>query len=232
VRYVFAGAEKLQDDTRKLWMEKFGLRVLEGYGATETSPILAANTPIFYREGTVGRFMPGIAWRLEDVPGVNGGGRLHVSGPNVMRGYLRPERPGQLEPPVSCFGEGWYDTGDIVRVDVDGFVTILGRAKRFAKIGGEMISLSAIENLAARIWPGWRHAAVTLPDDKKGEKIVLATEFREAQRLAFAKQAQREGYSELYAPKDIWYCQQLPLLPTGKIDYPALTQSIGAAVHS
>ena len=228
VRYVFAGAERLQAETRRVWAEKFGLRILEGYGATETAPILSANTPMFYREGTVGRFMPGIDWRLEEVPGVEGGGRLHVAGPNVMLGYLKPERPGQLEPPASRFGPGWYDTGDIVHVDAEGFVTILGRVKRFAKIGGEMVSLGVVEELAARLWPGHLHAAVTLPDEKKGERIVLVTQYKEAERGALTREAQRQGYAELYQPKAIKILKELPLLPTGKVDYPSLTALIRA----
>jgi acyl-[acyl-carrier-protein]-phospholipid O-acyltransferase/long-chain-fatty-acid--[acyl-carrier-protein] ligase len=228
VRYVFAGAEKLQADTKRLWMDKFGLRVLEGYGATETAPVLSANTPMFYRDGTVGRFMPGIAWRLEDVPGVEGGGRLHVQGPNIMLGYLKPDKPGVLEPPASCFGPGWYDTGDIVHVDAEGFVTILGRVKRFAKIGGEMVSLGVVEELAARLWPGLLHAAVTLPDEKKGERIVLVSQAREAERAAFAKEAQRVGLSELYQPREFRYRKEVPLLPTGKVDYPNLTAQVRA----
>jgi acyl-[acyl-carrier-protein]-phospholipid O-acyltransferase/long-chain-fatty-acid--[acyl-carrier-protein] ligase len=232
VRYVFAGAEKLQEDTRRLWMDKFGLRVLEGYGATETAPVLAANTPMFYREGTVGRFMPGVQWRLEAVPGVTEGGRLHVRGPNVMLGYLRPERPGQLEPPASRFGAGWYDTGDIVQVDEEGYVTIRGRARRFAKIGGEMVSLAVVEELAAKAWPGHIHAAVALPDEKKGERIVLATQHREAERSAYARLAQAQGYGELYAPRDIRYLKELPLLATGKVDYPALTALLGGGADA
>ncbi|MGX2040444.1 AMP-binding protein [Methylocaldum sp. MU1018] len=232
VRYVFAGAEKLQADTRRLWGEKFGLRVLEGYGATETAPVLAANTPMHYREGAVGRLLPGVQWRLEDVPGVAEGGRLHVAGPNVMLGYLRPGRPGELEPPATRYGVGWYDTGDIVRIDEEGFVTILGRVKRFAKIGGEMVSLTLIEELAARTWPGQRHAAVTLSDPRKGEKIVLATEHRHADRAALTAQIRREGLGELYLPKDIRVFKELPLLATGKIDYPALTVSIRGGSES
>lgn len=226
VRYVFAGAEKLQDDTRRLWVDKFGLRVLEGYGATETSPILAANTPMFYREGTVGRFMPGIDWQLETVPGVTEGARLHVAGPNVMLGYLRPQRPGHLEPPASRFGPGWYDTGDIVKVDAEGYVTICGRVKRFAKIGGEMVSLTAVEEIAAKLWPGQLHAAVALADDRKGEKILLVTQHRGAQRAEFSRAAQEQGYSEFHAPREILFAKELPLLGSGKIDYPALTHQI------
>ena len=230
VRYVFAGAEKLQDDTRRLWVDKFGLRVLEGYGATETSPILAANTPMFYREGTVGRFMPGIDWQLEEVPGVPEGGRLHVAGPNVMLGYLRPQRPGHLEPPYSRFGSGWHDTGDIVRIDDQGFVTICGRVKRFAKIGGEMISLTVVEEIAAKLWPGLLHAVVALHDERKGERIILVTQHREAQRSDFVRTAQAQGFSELHAPREILYAKELPLLGSGKVDYTALTALVQKAL--
>jgi acyl-[acyl-carrier-protein]-phospholipid O-acyltransferase/long-chain-fatty-acid--[acyl-carrier-protein] ligase len=230
VRYVFAGAEKLQDDTRRLWVDKFGLRVLEGYGATETSPILAANTPMFYREGTVGRFMPGIDWQLEPVPGVEEGGRLHVAGPNIMLGYLRPQRPGHLEPPTSRFGHGWYDTGDIVKIDDDGYVTICGRVKRFAKIGGEMVSLTAVEEIAAKLWPGHLHAAVALQDERKGERILLVTQHREAQRAEFTRAAHERGYNEFHSPREILYAKEMPLLGSGKIDYPALTSLVHKAL--
>lgn len=232
VRYVFAGAEKLQPDTRRLWMDKFGLRILEGYGATETAPILSANTPMFYREGTVGRFMPGIDWRLEAVPGVEGGGRLHVSGPNIMLGYLKPDRPGELQAPESGYGPGWYDTGDIVHVDPEGFITILGRLKRFAKIGGEMVSLGVVEDIAAQLWPGQFHAAVTVPDDKKGERVILASQYPQAERGAFARAAQEHGLSELYIPREIRVFKALPLLPTGKVDYRALTDLIQSGATS
>lgn len=232
VRYVFAGAEKLQDDTRRLWVDKFGIRVLEGYGATETSPVLAANTPMFYQEGTVGRFMPGIDWQLETVPGVNEGGRLHVTGPNIMLGYLLPEHPGQLEPPRSRYGLGWYDTGDIVRVDAHGFVTICGRAKRFAKIGGEMVSLTAVEEIASRVWPGELHAAVTLPDDRKGEKIILVTQHISWEKSEFIRGAQTLGFSELHTPREIFHAKEIPILGSGKLDYPALQRLVEETLTS
>jgi acyl-[acyl-carrier-protein]-phospholipid O-acyltransferase / long-chain-fatty-acid--[acyl-carrier-protein] ligase len=167
VRYVFAGAEKLQAPTRQVWAEKFGVRIFEGYGVTEASPVLAVNTALEHRPGTVGRIMPGIEYHIEPVPGINPGGRLEVRGPNVMLGYLLQDAPEQLQPPQTPRGHGWYDTGDIVSIDEDGYLTICGRAKRFAKIAGEMVSLTTVEALASNVWPGVGHAVVTLPDPKK-----------------------------------------------------------------
>jgi acyl-[acyl-carrier-protein]-phospholipid O-acyltransferase/long-chain-fatty-acid--[acyl-carrier-protein] ligase len=218
VRYVFAGAERVKDETRRVWAEKFGLRILEGYGATETSPALATNTAMFYRAGTVGQLLPGIETRLESVPGVDRGGRLYVKGPNVMLGYFRAENPGVLETPEG----GWYDTGDIVDIDGDGFVSILGRAKRFAKVAGEMVPLGAVEEFVARLWPGRAHAVVALPDPRKGEAIVLVTEEETATRAALLVAAQRESMPELFVPRGVVYAKKLPLLGTGKTDYAAV----------
>jgi acyl-[acyl-carrier-protein]-phospholipid O-acyltransferase/long-chain-fatty-acid--[acyl-carrier-protein] ligase len=157
VRYVFAGAERVKPETRRVWFERFGIRILEGYGATETSPALAVNTPMHFKAGTVGRLLPGIQHRLERIEGIDASGRLFVRGPNVMLGYLRAENPGVLQPPA----DGWYDTGDIVDIDADGFVTIKGRAKRFAKVAGEMVPLGAVEDLVSKVWPEETHAVVT-----------------------------------------------------------------------
>src|SRR5690606_32357350 len=150
----------------------------EGYGATETSPVLAINTPMHFKAGTVGRFLPGIQARLDPVAGIEQGGRLIVKGPNIMLGYLKTEIPGVLQPPP----QGEYDTGDIVAIDGTGFVTIQGRVKRFAKVAGEMVSLGAVEELAGQIWPGHTHVAVSIPDVRKGEQIVLLTEKEGATR--------------------------------------------------
>jgi len=153
-RYVFAGAERVKPETRKTWFDKFGIRILEGYGATETAPAIAVNTPMHFRAGTVGRLLPGLEHRLDAVPGIADGARLVVRGPNVMLGYLRAESPGVLQPPDG----GWYDTGDIVAIDGDGFVTIKGRAKRFAKVAGEMVPLGAVEDFITTLWPASSHA--------------------------------------------------------------------------
>lgn len=222
VRYVFAGAEKLQEETRRVWAEKFGVRIFEGYGATETAPVLSANTPMDHTVGSVGRLMPGIRYQLQPVPGVKEGGRLFVHGPNVMLGYLLHANPGVLVPAECELGQGWYDTGDIVTIDDDGFIRIQGRAKRFAKIGGEMVSLTAVEELVARTWPDHAHAVVALPDKAKGEQLILLTEQQDAERGALLAAAKAAGIAEINVPKKLMTVRQLPLLGTGKIDYPAV----------
>jgi acyl-[acyl-carrier-protein]-phospholipid O-acyltransferase/long-chain-fatty-acid--[acyl-carrier-protein] ligase len=220
VRYVFAGAERVKPETRRVWFEKFGIRLLEGYGATETAPALAVNTPMHFKAGTVGRLLPGIDHRLEKVPGIDEGGRLFVRGPNVMLGYLRAEQPGVLEPPA----DGWYDTGDIVDIDADGFVTIRGRAKRFAKIAGEMVPLGAVEDLVASVWPENQHAVVALPDAKRGEQLVLLTDRLDATRATLATSARNAGFPEIFVPRVVVPVPQVPILGTGKIDYVSAAQ--------
>jgi len=222
IRYVVAGAEPVKEATRATWSEKFGIRILEGYGVTETAPVLALNTPMFNKFGTVGRLMPGVESKLEAMPGVDGGGRLLVRGPNVMLGYLKPERPGVLQPPQ----DGWHDTGDIVSIDEQGFVAIKGRAKRFAKIGGEMVSLAAIEALASELWPEALSAAATEIDPRKGERIVLATQQKGAARADFQAFAKGKGAADLMIPAEIMVVDALPLLGSGKLDFPAVTRMV------
>jgi len=218
LRYIFAGAERVREETRRTYAEKFGIRIMEGYGATETSPVIAVNTPMHFQAGSVGRLLPGIEARLEPVPGIENGQRLAVRGPNVMAGYLKFDAPGVLQPPE----DGWHDTGDIVTLDADGFVTIRGRAKRFAKIGGEMVSLPAVEGYATALWPGFDHAVVTRPDPKKGEQLVLFTTAPGATAGALQAWARGNGIAELALPKDVRVVDSLPVLGTGKIDYVTL----------
>ena len=222
VRYCFSGAEPVKASTRQVYMEKFGLRILEGYGVTEAAPVISINTPMYNRSGTVGKIMPGMDYRLESVPGVDAGGRLHIRGPNVMMGYLRADNPGVLEP----LADGWHDTGDIVAVDDAGFVAIRGRAKRFAKIGGEMISLAAVEMLADELWKGSMSAVVSVPDPRKGEKLILVTDAANATRAELLAFAKSRGAVELMVPAEIRVVRSVPVLGSGKIDFVTVAKMV------
>jgi len=222
VRYLVCGAEPVKAETRRIYMEKFGLRILEGYGLTEASPVLAVNTHMFNRSGSVGRLLPAIEHRLESVPGIDDGGRLFVRGPNVMAGYYRADNPGEIEPPPL----GWHDTGDVVAIDRDGFVWIKGRLKRFANIAGEMVSLGAVEDFAASLWPDNPPAVVAAPDSKKGERIVMATTKLGATRSEVQAWMKVKGASEIMAPAVVLVLEALPLLGSGKIDYVELAKIV------
>jgi acyl-[acyl-carrier-protein]-phospholipid O-acyltransferase/long-chain-fatty-acid--[acyl-carrier-protein] ligase len=216
IRYILSGAEPVKASTRETYMEKFGLRILEGYGVTETAPVVSLNTPMFNKSGTVGKIMPDMEWKLEPVPGIDEGGRLHLRGPNVMAGYLRAENPGVLE----TLPDGWYDTGDIVTIDEEGFVRIRGRAKRFAKIGGEMISLAAVEALAGQLWPTALSVVSSIPDAKKGERLVLLTDAPDASRPAFMAFAKTRSAMDMMVPAEV-VIGTVPVLGSGKVDFVA-----------
>ena len=216
---MVAGAERVKDETRRMWSSS-GTVLLEGYGVTECSPVVAINTLDHNVPGTVGRAVEGQELRVEPVEGIEEGGRLYIRGPNVMAGYIYPSMPGVLVPPE----EGWHDTGDIVSIDDAGFITIKGRVKRFAKIGGEMVSLGAVESLAAELWPDGQHVAVTLPDPKKGEQIILVSDVASADRMALLAHAQSCGYSELWVPRAVLVTNAIPILGTGKVDVVATTE--------
>jgi acyl-[acyl-carrier-protein]-phospholipid O-acyltransferase/long-chain-fatty-acid--[acyl-carrier-protein] ligase len=163
---------------------------------------------------------------IEPVPGIEHGGRLAVTGPNVMLGYLRAEHPGVLEEPEG----GRYDTGDIVSIDAHGFLTIRGRAKRFAKIAGEMVSLSAVEGYTAAVWPQHSHAVVSVPDPRKGEQLVLVTEKSDASREPLLAYAKDQGIAEIMVPRTIRIVDRMPVLGTGKLDYVSIMSLVEAGV--
>ncbi|MGJ4856697.1 acyl-[ACP]--phospholipid O-acyltransferase [Labrys sp. La1] len=222
LRYVVAGAEPVKVETRRAYNEKFGLRILEGYGVTETSPVLALNTPMFNKNGTVGRALPDMETRLEEIPGIEEGGRLHVRGPNVMLGYLKADQPGEITAPE----EGWYDTGDIVTIDPQGFIAIKGRAKRFAKIGGEMVSLAAVEAMLADLWPESPVAVLATPDPRKGERLVLITPHKQANRADVIAHLRYNHAAELMIPSEITIIDAMPVMGTGKTDYVGLNKML------
>ena len=224
LNYVIAGAEKLHVDTMELWMHKYGLRILQGYGVTEASPVISVNNKMLNKSGTVGRLVSDMEYYIKPVDGIENGGLLVVRGPNIMQGYLSHHKLGQIEAPATERGLGWYDTGDIVVVDDDGFITILGRAKRFAKVGGEMVSLSAVEELASLTWPNMEHAAFTLHDEHKGERVILITNQKNPIRKELQKIAKSIHVSELIIPKIIIYIEKIPVLSTGKTDYVSITK--------
>ena len=224
VRLLVQGGEKTRPATLEHWFNRFGIRITEGYGVTEASPVVANNYHAHFKAGSVGLFCSGIDYRLEPVEGVAKGGRLWLKGDNIMKGYIRATNPGVIEPPK----DGWYDTGDIVDVDEDGFVTILGRAKRFAKIGGEMVSLASIEEVINEVWPEYHHAAVMTEGGSKGETLTLVTTSPDLQQRDVRAKLAEYGVAEIATPKKIICMEDMPVLATGKVAYPALEEKLKA----
>ncbi len=228
-RLVIAGAEKLRDATRAIWMDRYRVNMIEGYGATETSPVVSVNTPANTRPGSVGRLLPGMECRVKPVEGMKSAegenqGVLWVKGGNVMLGYMHSSAPGVLEPPADPDREGpdalnWYETGDIVHVDEENFIYIKGRAKRFAKIGGEMVSLAAVENALSDLWPDTPLGVVAVPDSRKGEQLVLVIEGKDFTTGRIAAHFASVGLPALWTPKRILSVAKLPMLGSGKFDY-------------
>lgn len=216
MKYVVAGAEKLNPDVRNLWFEKFGIRIFEGYGSTECAPVISVNTPVSCKFGSVGIIMPGIEYKFNPVPGVDVGGEFLVRGPNLMTGYMLHSNPGKIQFPGE---DGWYNTGDIVSVDSDNFLTIQGRVKRFIKVAGEMVSLEVVEKIARQAEPNNSHAATSKPDASKGEMAVLFTTSKTLSRNDLTKAARDLGIGELMVAKQIIQVDSIPVLGTGKTDY-------------
>lgn len=225
MRYLFAAAEKVQEATRKAWSDKFGVRLLEGYGATECSPCVSVNVPMANRIGTTGKIAPGMEWRLEAVPGVENGGRLHVRGPNIMKGYLNADANAKFKE----LG-GWYDTGDIVSVSDDGYITIQGRLKRFAKVSGEMVSLTAVEDALAGAFPQYglrcQVAVIAEPDENKGEKLIAVSNEPKLSLDQMREAIKAKGLTNLFVPRDIKVVREIPKLGTGKVNHRELEKRL------
>jgi acyl-[acyl-carrier-protein]-phospholipid O-acyltransferase/long-chain-fatty-acid--[acyl-carrier-protein] ligase len=219
VRVVVSGGEKLSPEVEQLWLRKFGLRILEGYGATECGPTMTLNTPLSYRHGTVGRLLPRTESRIVPVPGIEHGGALHVRSPQLMTGYYFHDQPGVLHPPRSEVGAGWYNTGDVVEIDDEGYVTVLGRVKRFAKIAGEMVSLELVERIAYAASSEHKHAATVEQLSGSGESTLLFTTDARLDRMTLLKAARKIGAQDLAVARRIVKVASLPLLGSGKTDY-------------
>ncbi|HJN38341.1 MAG TPA: MFS transporter [Gammaproteobacteria bacterium] len=215
IRMIAAGGEKLSEETYNAWLFNHGIRILEGYGSTECSPIISANTQAYFKLGTVGQLMPGIECQFDPFPGEDNGGVLKVKSDSVMLGYIKSDNPGIIQPPA----DGWYNTGDVVSIDSSGFIAITDRVKRFAKIGGEMVSLTAIELKIESLWPEFKHAVIRKAHPTKGEETLLVTENPDAGRKDIIGYFKKQGYSALLIPSKVCYCKTIPLLGTGKVDY-------------
>ncbi|HXJ02920.1 MAG TPA: AMP-binding protein, partial [Micropepsaceae bacterium] len=225
LRLAVCGAEHLHDETRQLVRRKYNAELLEGYGVTEAAPVISANQPSANRHGTVGHFVSEIAFRIDPVEGIREGGRLFVKGPNIMLGYLRSDGSGKIVPPL----DGWHDTGDVVSVDEEGYIAIRGRLKRFAKIGGETVSLAVVENCASALWPDHAHAAIAVPDGRRGENILLVTTNPDARRDDLLVWARNHGVTELAVPRRVILVAEVPVLGTGKTDYVTITKMVAEA---
>lgn len=231
IRFLYGGAEAVKLDTRNMWMERIGIRMMEAYGSTECSPVVTGNNSVFNRFGSIGKLLPAIQYRIEPVPGIDKGGELWVKGPNIMLGYYLPDNPGVLVPPE----DGWYKTGDVVEIDEIGFVYIRDRIKRFAKIGGEMVSLTAVQDMVVNAY-GWMgsdfsYGVVAIPHESKGEQIVLVTTNKNVKQDVLHEYVKNNGLSELFLPRMILYRDSIPTFATGKTDNITLKREVLAELE-
>ncbi len=229
LRVVVAGADKMPAWLGEAFEAKHGVRVFEGYGATETSPVISVNLPDAHKPGSVGRPLPGVDVRIVDIdsgellpPGQEG--RIQVRGDLVMKGYL-----GEGAEMASRIVDGWYDTGDTGMFDSDGYLWHRGRIKRFAKIGGEMVSLAQLESELERLLPAQVECcAVALPDDKRGSRITVALTRKVDERETLQKLAER--LPALALPGQFLVLDELPKMPSGKIDFRRTEELVKAHV--
>lgn len=212
LKYVISGAEKLKKNVYEKYKSEFGIEILQGYGATETSPIISLNTPSFSKFGSVGKIIPLMEAKIEKIEGIAEGGNLLVKGPNVMKGYI-------INGKGFAPSNEWYNTGDIAKIDEDGYITILSRLKRFCKIAGEMVSLNKVEDLALECFGVSPFYSVSIPDKRKGERIILFTTTENVSEKEFKKFIKSKKVSSLYVPSKIHFIDSVPLLGSGKPNY-------------
>jgi acyl-[acyl-carrier-protein]-phospholipid O-acyltransferase / long-chain-fatty-acid--[acyl-carrier-protein] ligase len=231
LRFVMAGAEKLPDRISQAFEDHFGIRPHEGYGCTECSPAVTVNTIDFRaasfrqvgaKRGSIGHPLPGITVKIVDPDtlqpvGVDEPGLLLVRGPNIMRGYLnKPEKTAEV------LHDGWYNTGDVARMDEDGFIRITDRLSRFSKIGGEMVPHIKVEDLLQDLAGVSEQTFVVtaIPDEKKGERLVVLHTLDEAQLEECLEKLGKSDLPALWRPRKDQFLRvdNLPYLGTGKLD--------------
>jgi len=225
LRLMIAGADKCPDALRDGYMQKHGVTLLEGYGATETSPVISVNTLEFNRPGSTGKVLPNIEVRIENFETgencpIGDTGKILVKGPSIMTGYFEdPEQTAEV------LRDGWYDTGDMGYLDEDGYLWHAGRFKRFTKVGGEMVSLVKVENVLEKHLPeGVSCCVVEVMDEKKGS-IIVATVSQEVNKTEILRKMMEE-LTSISLPRQFVVIENLPMMPTGKIDFRTTTKMV------
>jgi len=222
LRIMVAGADKCPDALREGYMKKHGVTLLEGYGATETSPVISVNSHEFNKPGSTGRVIPGVQVRIENFEtgkecATTEVGKIMVKGDSVMKGYY--DDP---ELTANALKDGWYDTGDMGYLDDEGYLWHAGRFKRFAKVGGEMVSLVKVENILEKHLPeGVSCCVVEIMDEKKGSYIV-ATVSQEVNKTEVLRKMMNE-LPTIALPRQFIVISELPMMSTGKIDFRTVT---------
>jgi acyl-[acyl-carrier-protein]-phospholipid O-acyltransferase / long-chain-fatty-acid--[acyl-carrier-protein] ligase len=225
IRLIVSGADKCPDALRKEFLEKHGVTLYEGYGATETSPVISVCTPEHNKPGSVGKVLPDVSVRIENYetgkecrPGEVG--RILVKGDLVMKGYLH-----DFEETSMRIRHGWYDTGDMGYLDTDGFLWHSGRLKRFVKIGGEMVSLVKVEDVLQKLLPeNIACSVVEIPDAHKGVRIVAAVTQKLDERRILKLMS--EHLPNIALPKQFIVIEELPKMGSGKIDFRGVTEMV------
>jgi acyl-[acyl-carrier-protein]-phospholipid O-acyltransferase/long-chain-fatty-acid--[acyl-carrier-protein] ligase len=222
---MVAGADKCPDALREGFLKKHGVTLLEGYGATETSPVISVNSHEFNRPGSTGKVIPGIQVRIEnfetgELCKTREVGKILVKGDSVMKGYY--DDP---ELTAEALNDGWYNTGDMGFFDEDNYLWHAGRFKRFAKVGGEMISLVKVENILEKLLPeGTSCCVVEIADEKKGSYIV-ATVSKEVNKTHILREMLNE-LPIIALPRQFIVIKELPMMSTGKIDFRSVTRMV------
>ncbi|WP_375326761.1 acyl-[ACP]--phospholipid O-acyltransferase [Candidatus Tisiphia endosymbiont of Nemotelus uliginosus] len=221
IRYVLAYGGTLREQTRQVWLNKFGIRIFEMYGTAEMSSVIACNTPMHYRSGSVGRLVPQVEYYIKQVEGIEGAGQLFVKGPNIMLGYMFNNNPGVLHYTASELGLGWLDTQEVVKCDQDGYIMVLGKLEQFIMIEEKKIPLLLIEQLANIIDKDSANAVIHLENVNREKKIILFTTSVAINNAKFIEILHNNLLPLAYLP-EIINVQEIPRISKGKVNYKQL----------